>query len=1346
MTVIRKVQYLRNRTNVKIRISLTALIAIILALALLLDIGERIFVPGGARGAAVLQNSVPVSTVSAASFAGLPSTIAKNSIVAAFGTELATGARAADTQPLPTTLLSTTVTVNGTPAPLFFVSPNQINYLIPANITDGPAEVEVTMTSASGDQIVSRGQMNIASASPAIFTASSSGTGAPAALTGRVNDSNQFVYDSTFPFGPDPLHPGQFLPAPIDAGTLDRPGFLVLFCTGALNAPAGSVKAVIGGMQVPVTPFPAPGFTGLDQINLPIPISLKNQGIVDLNIVANGVSSNTVNVNIAGSPAAGLNIASISGADGALAGQTITINGAGFSTTPSQNLVRFGSAQGQVIGATANQLTVIVPFNAESGQVLVQTPQGETRSTSLFHVRTSVSGIVQSTGTPTTPPAPLEGVAIRVVGKNVSVLTNPQGTFVIPDLSPGAEQIEFDGGTTGVDPPYPRVAIKIVIKPDRDNQFPQPISMQQIVGGSGAVSGGSSPAGAGQSPAIGAGVFAALKSKQLAPGDQGQANASQQPAALGLSAQVPGKSVVISHRGVTLEIPLGAAVRFPDGKSNGQVQLTVLEGSRLPGVKLPAGVYSSTIAQITPLGAEFSPGASLSFPNPDPVRLTAGAKVDLYRFDFQAGGFIKRGTATVSADRVSVVSDGRLVDLASFWLAAAPAGVTTVTGRVTDISGQSVVGVQVSVNGRSGITDQNGGFSLADVGTAGVSQVQAEAVLPRQWGTSPRGTSARTDVVAGGITNVGGIILGDTLQLGLVLSPFLINFEPNSQSVATDVTLTQPAPSGGLTVTLQSSNPRLVGVPANVTIPGGQNTASFKVTRVSGGVATIAARATVSGIALETIATATVPQPAPRLAGVTPAAAPAGAKITISGAGLMPVPHNNIIRFVRNGAIVATLDPAKNEIATDTTSARAALRVTVPDIAPGAVQIVAATIDGITGAISDTSAPINFTVGRADLNAPALANVFPAQGAPRDQISISGRGFSQVAAENSVIFRQGILESEARVVKAAAEQLVVEVPSSKLSKGKAIIFVRRVLQTGGRGAQSNALDFSITSDPAPPPRPTLESVNVVGGSTRGRDGNPISVTGTGFGGNFLDVKTNSLANDEPLISMLLFYQNNRLINFALPTSASGGRQITSVIPTGLSEGLVQITTVTFDRESGLVSDESNVFDKFTIIAGSLLRIDEDEPNDSPELATKVSLQSIVAGRAAKDDPAELFIMFDDGTEEALVDIFLLSVGAATPVTFTLTMAETADLDLFVFRVTPDGEFEVLDLSLNERPGATEQISAIAPAGNYYIGVGAFSGSAPYALELRQGVGSSVGLIPSNPVKTRRLSSVERKKE
>ena len=1337
MITIRDIHHLRTRTRI------FCLIAITLALAALLDLTCRIFVPGGARAAAIVQNSVPVATVSAASFLGSPTTIAKNSIVAAFGTQLATGFQSATGLPLPTTLLSTTVTVNDTPAPLFFVSPGQINYLIPPSIADGDAQVVVTMTAGNGDQIISSGQMKIASFTPAIFTASASGKGPPAAVTGRVNANGQFVYDPTAPVEPDPLHSGQFLPAPIDVGTAQLPAFLILFCTGAINAPAGSVKAVIGGMEVPVTPVPTE-FVGLDQINLPIPVELKGRGIVDLSIVANGVSSNTVSVNMAGNPASGLNIANFSVTDGAVAGQTIAISGAGFWPDASQNLVRFGAAQGQVIAATATQLTVIVPFNAESGQVMVQTPQGETRSSALFKVRTSISGIVQSTGSSTSPPAPLEGVTIRVVSKNISVRTNPQGTFVIPDLSPGLEQVEIDGNTTGVDPPYPRFALKATILPDRDNQFPQPISLQQIVGGSGDVGGGAGSAGANQTPAISGRIFEALKYSQNA----GTADAVQQPSAPGLSAQVPAKSVVISHRGVTLEIPLGTKVRFPDGKTNGQLQLTVLEGSRLPGIKLPAGVYSSNIAQITPLGSEFSPGASMSFQNPDPARLGPGAKVDLYRFDPRAGSFIKRGTATVTADRARVVSDGRVADLASYWLAATPSGVTTVTGRVVDSSGSPVAGAQVSANGHSDTTDQNGGFSIADVATAGVGQITAEAVLPRQFGVSPRGVSTPTDAVAGGTTKAGRITLSNVNQIGLALSPFAINFASNSPAAKIDVTLTQPPSTSGLTVTLVSDNPQVATVPANVTIPAGRTTASFNVTRIGPGVATITADATVPGASLESKAVVTVAMPAPKPAAVSPASAPAGAKIIITGAGFIPNPRSNIVGFVRNGAVIAVIDPIKNEIVFDATN-QPALRVEVPDIAPGAVQIVVTTIDGPTGVISDPSAPISFTVARADLTAPALSIVSPAQGKPRDQITVNGAGFSAVATENLVTFRQGLIETPARVIRSSATQLFVEVPSFNVSRGKATIFARRVLLTGGKGGQSNALDFAITDDPKQAPKPTLTSVNTVTGATSGRDGDPIIVTGTGFGRNFFDVKNDDLGNDEPLISMLLFYQNNILVNFALPTGATGGTQLTSVIPTGLSAGPVQITTVTFDMESGLVSDESNVFDKFSITVGSMRHVDEDEPNDGPELATEVSLQTIVDGRAAKDDPGEFLVKFpDDGTQETLVDFFKLTLDKPTQLTLMLTMAQTADLDLFVLRENAAGDFEPLDFSATRRPGAPELVGSdlIFPAGVFYIAVGAFSGSGQYALSLKQGVGTSIGFVAPNTLKIRQLALVEKKKK
>src|ERR1051326_7936082 len=99
-------------------------------------------------------SGTPVTTVSAASFAA---TLAPDSIAAAFGTGLATKVEIATGQPLPTTLAGTTVKINGEPAPLFFVSPAQINYLIPTGTPAGTAGVVVT----SGDGTVSTGTVQV---------------------------------------------------------------------------------------------------------------------------------------------------------------------------------------------------------------------------------------------------------------------------------------------------------------------------------------------------------------------------------------------------------------------------------------------------------------------------------------------------------------------------------------------------------------------------------------------------------------------------------------------------------------------------------------------------------------------------------------------------------------------------------------------------------------------------------------------------------------------------------------------------------------------------------------------------------------------------------------------------------------------------------------------------------------------------------------------------------------------------------------------------------------------------------------------------------------------------------
>jgi uncharacterized protein (TIGR03437 family) len=221
--------------------------------------------PGGARA---------LTTVSAASFAA--DALAPEAIATAFGTGLATTTMIASSTPLPTELAGTKVRVNGVLAPLFFVAPTQVNFLVPAEVLTGSAEVEIV----AGDNTLSRGAINLASAAPSLFTSNASGTGAPAAVA--TKDGVNFVAVGNADGSPNPL---------------DVDDYLVLFGTGFRRASAAAIKITIGGKDAPVLFSGAQsGFAGLDQINTQIPTGIS--GVVDLVFSINGRVANMVKLRI----------------------------------------------------------------------------------------------------------------------------------------------------------------------------------------------------------------------------------------------------------------------------------------------------------------------------------------------------------------------------------------------------------------------------------------------------------------------------------------------------------------------------------------------------------------------------------------------------------------------------------------------------------------------------------------------------------------------------------------------------------------------------------------------------------------------------------------------------------------------------------------------------------------------------------------------------------------------------------------------------------------------------------------------------------------------------------------
>lgn len=237
-----------------------------------------------------------LSCVSAASFLG--NSLATESIVAAFGAELATSTEVAAAQPLPTLIGETQISVldsQGTDriAPLFFVSPTQINFQIPPGTAAGKAQVTVFLNG----EAVAAASPQIELVSPGLFSANASGQGLVVGLALRVRADGSQRFEPLARFDEEKQ---QFIAAPIDLGPETDQVFLVLFATGLRNrSTLGSVQVRIGGAHADALyAGPQGSFVGLDQINVPLPRDLAGRGEVEVTVMADGVAANPLSVAI----------------------------------------------------------------------------------------------------------------------------------------------------------------------------------------------------------------------------------------------------------------------------------------------------------------------------------------------------------------------------------------------------------------------------------------------------------------------------------------------------------------------------------------------------------------------------------------------------------------------------------------------------------------------------------------------------------------------------------------------------------------------------------------------------------------------------------------------------------------------------------------------------------------------------------------------------------------------------------------------------------------------------------------------------------------------------------------
>ncbi len=220
------------------------------------------------------------------------SAVAPNSLASLYGANLAPGVAQASVQPLPLVLGSVTLSVTDAAgveraAPLLYVSPGQINFEVPDGTAPGLATLVVagqTFTAA------------VQSVAPTLFSMNGAGSGVAAATAIVVQAANPSLQSSVPVFQ---CAGSSCASVPIVLG-VDTSVYVSFFGTGIRNRSSlANVAVTINGIGVPVLyAGPAPGFTGLDQVNAGLVLSLRGSGESNVVLTVDGQAANTVTINV----------------------------------------------------------------------------------------------------------------------------------------------------------------------------------------------------------------------------------------------------------------------------------------------------------------------------------------------------------------------------------------------------------------------------------------------------------------------------------------------------------------------------------------------------------------------------------------------------------------------------------------------------------------------------------------------------------------------------------------------------------------------------------------------------------------------------------------------------------------------------------------------------------------------------------------------------------------------------------------------------------------------------------------------------------------------------------------
>jgi uncharacterized protein (TIGR03437 family) len=242
--------------------------------------GKPDLVVGGFTLDVLLNKGVPlVSTVNSASFT---SAVAVGSIATVYGTDLATG----------TSATTTTVTLEDTTGAsqqctLFYVSPKQVNFLIPASAAAGTA----TLTVESGDGTMSQGALTLTATAPGVYAASGLAAALSVTATPAGTQTTTVLVTAN--------SAGNLVTTPINLDPPSNTVYLILYGTGIRGAALSQVSVQIAGKTIaPAYAGPAPGYPGEDQVNVQLPYSLEGSGTSAVTVTVAGQQYNSATIQI----------------------------------------------------------------------------------------------------------------------------------------------------------------------------------------------------------------------------------------------------------------------------------------------------------------------------------------------------------------------------------------------------------------------------------------------------------------------------------------------------------------------------------------------------------------------------------------------------------------------------------------------------------------------------------------------------------------------------------------------------------------------------------------------------------------------------------------------------------------------------------------------------------------------------------------------------------------------------------------------------------------------------------------------------------------------------------------